>query len=61
MMTSWEPPNSSSSSTFEEKNQEMMTNQEVHCHLLHLRKKPRNDNKPLGSSSSFALEEKTKI
>jgi hypothetical protein len=42
------------------KNQEMTMDLLVHCHLLHLRKKPRDDDKLFGSSSSFALEEKTK-
>jgi len=55
-------PNSSSSSAFEGKNQEMMMSREAHCHLLHLKK---NQEMMMsweapGSSSSFAIEKKTK-
>jgi len=56
----WEPLSSSLSSPFEEKNQETMTNREVHRRLLHLRKKLRNDDKPLGSPSFATLDKKNK-
>ncbi len=60
MIFSREPPSSSSSFAFEEKNQEMMTSQGVRHHLLHLRKKPKNDDKPFGLSSSLTPEKKNK-
>jgi hypothetical protein len=55
-----EPPSSSLSFAPKKKNQEMTMDLPVRCHLLHLRKKPRDDDKLSGSLSSFALEEKTK-
>jgi hypothetical protein len=58
MTRNQEPPGSSSSFTFEENNQELMTSREVHHQLLHLRKKPRNDDEPPGLLSSSTLEEK---
>jgi hypothetical protein len=60
MTTSQEPPSSSSSSAFEEKNQKTTTSQEANCHLLHLRKKLRNDDKPPDTPSFATLEKKTK-
>ncbi len=48
-----EPPNLSPSFTFEEKNKETMMSQEAHHCLLHLRKKLKNDNKPLDSPLSI--------
>jgi len=44
----------------EGKNQEMMMSREACCCLLHLRKKLRNDDEPLGSLSSVTLQKKTK-
>jgi len=38
----------------------MMMSGEACCCLLHLRKKPRNDDEPLGSPSSVTLEKKNK-
>jgi hypothetical protein len=58
MITSREPPNLLSFSTFEEKNQEMMMSFSTCCRLLQLRKKLRNDNKPLGLLSFVTLENK---
>jgi hypothetical protein len=57
MTISREPPSLSSSSIFEEKNQETTMSWEVRSHLLHLRKKPRNDDKP-PSLPSFATPKK---
>jgi hypothetical protein len=58
MTTSQELPSSSSSFTFEEKNQEMTTSWKACHHLLHLRKKLRNDDKPLGSPLFVTPEKK---
>jgi ssRNA-specific RNase YbeY (16S rRNA maturation enzyme) len=57
MTMNQEPPNSFSTSAFEEKTQEITMNLSTCHHLLHLRKKLRNDNKPFGSLS-FAIVEK---
>lgn len=57
MTISQELPSSSSSFIFEEKNQEMTMSWEVRRRLLHLRKKPRNDDKP-PSLPSFATPKK---
>jgi hypothetical protein len=53
MIMKREPPNLSPSFTFEEKNKETMMSQEAHHCLLHLRKKLKNDNKPLDSPLSI--------
>ncbi len=57
MTTSQEPTSSSSSFAFEEKNQEVTRGWQTHCHLLHLRKKLRND-KPPDLPSYVAFEKK---
>jgi hypothetical protein len=57
MTTSRELPTLLSSFAFEEKNQEMTTSWGAHCCLLHLKEKPRNDDK-LGGLSSFATRKK---
>ncbi len=59
-MTSWEPPGSPSFPAFEEKNQETMTSQEAHRHLLHMRKKPRNDDELRASQLVVILHLKKK-
>jgi len=61
MTTSREPSSLLSSFAFEEKNQKMTTSWETRRHhLLHLRKKLRNDDKPFSWPSSVTLDKKTK-
>jgi hypothetical protein len=47
-----------SSSALDERNQEMMKSLLVHCRLLHIKKKPRDNDKSKGSSLSSAPQEK---
>jgi hypothetical protein len=61
MTTSREPSSLLSSFAFKEKNQKMTTSWETRRHhLLHLRKKLRNDDKPFSWPSSATLDKKTK-
>jgi hypothetical protein len=55
-MMSWDP-SLLSFSTPSKKNQETTRSLLAPCHLLHIRKKPRNDNKLGGSSLSFTPKE----